>query len=172
MLASFFYEGDVPTPETLLDMAREALVAELRNDMESETCAAMVDGLAKAWEAARDHERREESDADAREPCFDTAADAESAYHDRFMRAYKTAVQREYPGYNPSDDGVGWWPEGMTHRGGWPKRFVLAVAATLGEVDGDSTVATAKYFEERKAEEAKMAEAKADAEDASRGEGA
>jgi hypothetical protein len=154
MLASFFYQGDPPTAETLLDMAREALVATANDTLDSAWCEGMVEGLVTAWTAARAHERGDEDDAE--EPCFETGSEAEHAYMKRGLRVYVKRVKQAFPDYEPSDDGVIWWPEGMKVRRGWPKAFVAAIAVTLGEIEGDRSVATFKYMQQR--QEAERAE--------------
>lgn len=152
MLASFFYQGEPPEPETLLDMAREALVAasDSSNEFDDDTCKAMVDGLVRAWMAARAHAHRDDEE-DWEEPTHETAAEAEAAFRKVSLAVYVARVRQAYPEYDPSDDGVLWWPEGMAYRKGWPKAFIEAVARTLGEIDGDRSVAMFKYMQQRKA---------------------
>jgi hypothetical protein len=154
-LESFFYQGDVPTAETLLEAAIEALVAcEARNHLDADLCRPMVDGLVKAWCAAREHEASRgdnEAEDGYEERLFDSANEAERAYHQAFTRHYRAVVERAYPKYDASDDGVGWWPDGMNHRNGWPVAFVEALAKTLGAIDGGQAVAMWRYMEEKRA---------------------
>jgi hypothetical protein len=151
-LESFFYDGELPSSVTLMDMARQALVScEIKNDLDADLCRKMIDGLCAAWSAAQEYEEGEDDYIESR---FDSFKEAERAYHQAFMRAYKTEVRRNYPDYDPNDDGVGWWPDGLKDRAGWPTSFVKALASTLGAVDGAHTVAMWRHFEKRKAAEA------------------
>jgi len=164
MLASFFYQGDVPETEALLDMARNALVAESNGDLDTDACRAMVDGLSKAWVAARGHESGEEDDVDGSatwEPTLLVRQDAEALYRRVALKVYVRRVRRAFPDYNCEDgDGVIWWPEGLTYeRDGWPKGFVTKLALTLGEIEGDRTVHLFKAMQKIHAEE-KAAEAR------------
>jgi len=156
MLASYFYQGDVPEPETLLDMARQTLVAESNSDgaLDPDVCRALVDGLAKAWSAARQY-----ADEDW-EGSWLNRREAEVLYRKVALRAYVSVVRRTFPDYDCEDgDGVIWWPEGLTERDGWPKEFVTKLAATLGEIEGDRTVVTYRYMQKLDAEK-KAAEAR------------
>lgn len=138
MMDAFFYQGDVPTAESLLDMAREVLVAcEVKNELEEEVCLPMLDGLSRAWAAARDHETGEDSHD---EPTHDSAHEAERAYHQAYTHHYKATIAKSFPDYDPGDE-VGWWPNGMSQRRGWPVAFIAAVAVTLGRVEGAHSVA-------------------------------
>jgi hypothetical protein len=158
MLASFFYQGDVPEPETLLDMARNALVAEGAGDLETEECRTMIDGLSLAWVAARRHESGEEDEVDGSatwEPTRLTRQDADVLYRRVALKVYVRRVKKTFPDYNCEDgDGVIWWPEGLTYeRDGWPKEFVTKLALTLGEIEGDRTVHMFKAMQELDAEQ-------------------
>jgi len=150
MLASFFYQGEPPEAATLLDMARECLVAESRSDsdLDSDTCKSMVEGLVRAWVAAREHAHRDDQ-REWKEPTHETAAQAEEAYRKVALAVYVRVVQRAYPHYDPVGDGVLWWPEGMAHRAGWPRVFVRAIAKTLGEIEGDRSVALFRYMADK-----------------------
>jgi len=148
MLASFFYQGEVPEAGTLLDMATQALVSESSGDgdLDSGICRKLIDGLAKAWLAVREHEEHGDTLLDA--------AEAEALYVKLGLRAYIRTVKRDYPHYECEDgDGVIWWPEGLTHRDGWPRLFIAKLAEPLGEIEGDRSVALFKYMAARKAEE-------------------
>ena len=161
---AFFYQGDVPEAAALLDMAREALVAcEVKNDLDEQTCQAMVDGLVKAWVAARECEADKEGKEDYEERCFDSSNEAERAYLQTFTRHYRSVVEKAFPKYDASGDGVAWWPSGMTMHRGWPVAFISAVAITLGRVEGAHTVATYREMqrldaEHKTAEKAETAE--------------
>lgn len=149
-LEAFFYDGEIPSSVTFMDMARQALVScEVKNDLDVDLCRKMVDGLCDAWSAAQEYE---EGDDSYSEPRFDSFKEAERAYHQIYMRAYAQEVRRSYPKYDPSDDGLGWWPDGLKERAGWPTAFVKALAQTLGAVEGAHTVAAYRYMEKRQAE--------------------
>lgn len=160
MFASFFYQGEPPEPETLVDMARECLVATMRSDrgFDDDVCEQMVDALASAWQAARQHARREAvRDAlsnselpDEDEPCFSSAADAERAYCKRAQRVYAPRVRRAFPHYDPDDETIS-WPEGLAYRAGWPKAFLLALASTIGEIEAERTVAMFRHMQRMEA---------------------
>jgi len=143
MLAAFFYQGDVPEPSTLLDMARECLVAESNGDLDSDVCKALVSGLCKAWCAAREHAGSDDHD----EPRFETAANAETAYMRVANRHHDARVRLDYPEYQPHEEGSLWWPDGLASESGWPVAFINGLAATLGEIEGENTIACARYFE-------------------------
>jgi hypothetical protein len=147
MLASFFYQGDVPTAESLIDMARECLVAASNSDIDDDLSCSMVEGLAIAWCAAYRHHA--ENDKDDEHPDVDFYEDAKEAERDYCkvaMRAYERTVRRESPNYKADPESI-WWPDGLAYnRHSWPKTFLRALASTAGEIEGDRTVALARYM--------------------------
>jgi len=159
MLAAFFYQGDVPESTTIMDSALECLVAEGNGDLDDMTCQSILDGLVKTWKALREHERyTEDGGDDCAEPCFDSFEIGERAYMDAFTKRYVAVVRREFQNYDPSDDGVAWWPSGMSTSGYWPKAFVLKIAQTIGEIEGVKSIQMFKYMQkmdaDKKAKEA------------------
>lgn len=157
MLAAFFYQGEVPESTTAMDNAIECLVAESKGDLDDAACRSIVDGLVKVWKALREHERHAGGDEDYVERCFESFEHGERAFRDVFMGVYTVTVRRDFPDYDPSDDGVAWWPSGMNPDGRWPKAFVLKAAKILGEIEGVKSSQMYKYMQrmdEKKAKEA------------------
>lgn len=143
MLAAFFYQGDVPEPEALLDMARQCLVAEQRGALCADICKPLIDGLCTAWCAAREHQAEEGHN----EPRFATAADAEYAFATIATKHHDVTVRLTHAGYERKGEPPLCWPEGLKYVSGWPVAFISKLAATYGEIEGTRSVAIAKYFE-------------------------
>lgn len=143
-LTSYLYQGEVPEPDSVLDMARQLLVASTLSNhaLSEETCAEMLDGLAAVYVGAVRHHCERET------RICDDASHAERIYVDAANGTYMTALRRAYPDYDP-DPEVLMWPDAMRYREGWPLMFVLSLGRTLGEVEGDRSVAVFRWMREQ-----------------------
>jgi hypothetical protein len=137
---TYLYQGEVPEPDTVLDMGRQLLVATTVSDdaLDEVLCASMLDAVAALYVGSLQHHREQEA------RICDSAQHAERIYLDAAQGAYLKAIRRDYPNYDADPEAM-MWPEAMRYREGWPYTFVVALGKTLGEIEGERSVAVFRW---------------------------
>jgi hypothetical protein len=152
--AHFFYGDDWDAAEAATaaqDELIKALVV-LEEQGGGDTAINITNGYRAVWVGAQ--EVAAEADDSDVELEYLSAAGAEKLYRKVFLKAYVRTIRRSYPKYETDGDELGWWPESLRLDPVWPRKLLACIANVIGEIEGEKSVATAKHFEKKDAQQA------------------
>jgi hypothetical protein len=151
--AHFFY-GDGWDAAEAADAAEDALIkacVTLEHECDgSDAAKSILSGYRRVWVGCQEA-ADEEGDFDP--GYFETVADAEQCYRRLYLKAYVRTIRRSYPKYETDGDGLGWWPEALPYDSAWPRKLLAKLATVMGEIEGERSVAMARHFEQKDAEQ-------------------
>lgn len=151
--AHFFYGDGWDASEAATeaqDALIKALVALEDSSIDNDAGRAITGGYRRVWLGCQDAAAE---DGDFDPAYFDTKADAEQFYRKVSLKAYVATVRRSYPKYETDGDGICWWPDALPLDAAWPRKLLARIAVVMGEIEGERSVAMAKHFEQKDAEQ-------------------